>query len=198
MVESPREENAPFLVRSGWPTTQEECFEGRYHWAMIRVLVLFVVFPAVVLRQSIPLRPTFQNYPAKRTYNGIPAVPKLDKDQRMFRTVIRTGAKSTVQFAGHFTVPLFGCGALCSSFYIVDSVSGRVFDGFSVEELPGQWLESQPGRATPRIQFIPSSRLLKIDGCPNEHDCGYYDYVMDDERGLKLVKKWLLPQKFQY
>ena len=48
-----------------------------------------------------------------------------------------------------------------------------------------------------RIQFVPSSRLFKVNGCPNESDCGYYDYVMEDGKGLKLVQKWLLPKEFQ-
>ena len=116
----------------------------------------------------------------------------------MFRTVIRTGAKSVVQFAGHYTVPRFGCGTSCSNFYIVDSISGKVYDGFLITAFPGTWLERQPDVEPDRIQFVPSSRLLKINGCPNERDCGYYDYVMVDGNGLKLVKKWLLPKEFQY
>ena len=63
--------------------------------------------------------------------------------------------------------------------------------------MPNKWLEKQSGDQPLRIQFIASSRLLKINGCPNEQDCGYYDYVMVDGKGLKLVDKWLLPQEFQ-
>jgi hypothetical protein len=95
-------------------------------------------------------------------------------------------------------VPIFGCGAGCSAFYIVDSVTGRVYDGFGIADLPGQWLEKQSGDALDRIQFQPSSRLIKINGCPNEQNCGYYDYVMIDGQGLQLIQKWLLPPEFQY
>ncbi len=102
-----------------------------------------------------------------------------------------------MQFAGHYTLPQFGCGAGCSGFYIVDSINGKVYDGFGIADLPGQWLEKQSGDELLRIQFFPSSRLLKINGCPNEHDCGYYDYVMEDGKGLKLIQKWLLPKEFQ-
>ncbi|HKR28593.1 MAG TPA: hypothetical protein VJS11_14110, partial [Acidobacteriaceae bacterium] len=114
-----------------------------------------------------------------------------------FRTVIRRGAKSEVQFAGHYTVPQFGCGAGCSAFLIVDSITGKVYDGFGISDLPDQWTQKHSDDQAPRIQFVSSSRLLKINGCPNEHDCGYYDYVMVDGKGLKLVQKWLLPRKFQ-
>jgi hypothetical protein len=164
---------------------------------MIRVSLLLLLSSIVVLAQSIPARPSFEDYPAKQIYKGEPAPPKLDQGERMFHTVIRRGAKSEVQFAGHYTVPQFGCGAGCSAFYIVDSITGKVHDGFGIAELPGHWLEKQSGEQPLRIQFIPSSRLLKINGCPNEQDCGYYDYVMVDGKGLELVQKWLLPKEFQ-
>jgi hypothetical protein len=165
---------------------------------MIRILPLVTLSSIVLSAQSVPARPTFESQPASQIYKGPAAEPKLNNDQRVFRAVIRRDAKSAVQFAGHYTVPLFGCGAGCSEFYIVDSVTGRVYDGFGVVELPGSWLEKQVGNPPDRVQFTPSSRLLKINGCPNEKDCGYYDYVMQDGKGLKLIQKWLLPKEFQY
>jgi len=165
---------------------------------MNRVLLLLLLSSTELFGQSIPASTSFENYPAEQIYKGTPALPKLDKDERMFRTVIRNGAKSPVQFAGHYTVPQCGCGTGCSQFYIVDSVTGRVYEGdFTISDLPGKWLEKRSGDPPPRIQFIASSRLLKINGCPNEQDCGYYDYVMVDGKGLKLIRKWLLPQQFQ-
>ena len=130
-------------------------------------------------------------------YKGTPASPKLDHDQQMFAPSSERGAKAEVQFAGHYTVPQFGCGAGCSAFAVVDSITGKVYDGFAIADLPHQWLEKQPGDQPLRIQFVPSSRLLKINGCPNESDCGYDDYVMIDGKGLKLIQKWLLPKEFQ-
>jgi hypothetical protein len=66
-------------------------------------------------------RPRFSDYPVRQIYQGKPIAPILSKDQRWYKTVIRQGAKSKVQFAGHYTVPVFGCGAGCAAFYIVDS-----------------------------------------------------------------------------
>ena len=48
------------------------------------------------------------------------------------------------------------------------------------------------------MEFHPNSRLLKINSCPNGSNCGFYDYVMIDGSGLKLVRKELLPKEFQY
>jgi len=164
---------------------------------MIRLLLVFIVSSFVLSAQSIPTRPSFDSHSVKELFRGAPAPPKLNHDQEMFRSVIRRGAKSKVQFAGHYTVPQFGCGAGCSAFAIVDSITGKVYDGFTISDLPGKWLERQREEQSTRIQFLPSSRLLKINGCPNESDCGYYDYVMEEGRGLKLVQKWLLPKEFQ-
>jgi hypothetical protein len=174
-----------------------DVFSQGYDCVMTRILLLLLLSSTAFYGQSTPTRPSFESYPAKRIYQGTPARPILGKDQRSFRTRIRDGAKSPVEFAGHYTLPRFGCGAGCSAFFIVDSVTGKVYDGFGVADLPGQWIEKQAGDPPLRIQFIASSRLLKINGCPNEHNCGYYDYVMVDGKGLKLVDKWLLPQEFQ-
>ena len=103
-----------------------------------------------------------------------------------------------VQYAGHYTIPRFGCGTFCNGFYVVDSVSGRVYDGFSVTELPPKYSETRNGPDIPRMEFYPNSRLLKINGCPNERNCGFYDYVIVDDVGLKLVYRKLLPKPFQY
>ena len=47
------------------------------------------------------------------------------------------------------------------------------------------------------MEFHPNSRLLKINACPNEQNCGLYDYVMVERKGLKLLRKELLPDEFQ-
>ena len=112
---------------------------------MIRFPLLLLFSSTVMSAQTIPARPSFESYPGKQIYKGTPAPPKLDQEERMFRTVIRKGARSEVQFAGHYTVPEFGCGMGCSAFYIVDSITGKVFDGFTIAELPGQWLDKQSG-----------------------------------------------------
>lgn len=140
-------------------------------------------------------RPDFKDYAVERVYTGAPAAPKINRDWRRFRTVIREGAKSPVEFAGHFTVPRWGCGAGCSAFVVVDSITGTVYGGFVVADLPLTWTEKHEELL--RIEFHPNSRLVKINGCPGEQNCGFYDYVMVEGKGLKLVRKELLPKEFQ-
>jgi hypothetical protein len=142
---------------------------------------------AASLAQQPPARPDFNDFAVKQIYKGTPAKPKLSKDQRTFRTRIREGATSAVQFAGHYTVPAWGCGGGCIYFVVVDSITGRVYDGFSVADLSLSWVEQHPDEL--RIQFHPNSRLFKVNGCIGEVKCGFYDYEMVDGKGLKLVRE---------
>jgi hypothetical protein len=146
-----------------------------------------------------PPRPRFRDYRVKNVYHGEPATAIISKEFRGFRTRIRQGAKSEVEFAGHYTVPRWGCGTECNGFVIVDSISGRVYDGFGVAGLAFDWVKERGGDdVIPRMEFYPDSRLLKINGCPNEEDCGLYDYEMIDGTGLKLLRVELVPIESQH
>jgi hypothetical protein len=166
----------------------------------MKSVVAFGLLPVLLafggLQKAAP-RPKFTNYPVKEIYKGKPAAPILSKSQRRYRTMIREGAKSKVDFAGHYTVPLFGCGAGCSGFYLVDSVTGKVYDGFTVADLPFSYFEKPGNENTMRIEYHACSRLLQVNGCPNETNCGFYDYVMVDGVGLKLLRKKPLAAEFQ-
>lgn len=145
--------------------------------------------------QHIASRPGFKDFSVRHVYTSSPAAPRINKSWRSFRTRIRDGAESPVEFAGHYTVPRWGCGAGCSMFVIVDSITGKVYDGFTVADLPLSWMEKH--EELPRMEFHRDSRLMKFNGCPGERNCGFYDYVMVDGKGLKLVRNELLPKEYQ-
>ena len=142
-------------------------------------------------------RPEFSDYPVKEIYRGQPARPIITKEWRLYRTMIRRGADSDVEFAGHYTIPRWGCGTGCNVFVIVDSISGRVYNGGGLDELPFDWEKGHGGDAIEWMEFHPNSRLLKVNGCMNEANCDFYDYVMVDGKGLKLIRRELLPKEFQ-
>jgi hypothetical protein len=160
------------------------------------ICALVVVGATAWAQQKTGARPEFKDYTVEQVYTGAAAAPKLSKAQRDFRTRIRDGAKSKVQFAGHYTVPVWGCGAGCVSFVIVDSISGMVYDGFVVAMLPPEWEEKHGFQV--QLEFNPRSRLFRVSGCPGETNCGFYDYEMVKGKGLKLVRKELLPKEYQY
>jgi hypothetical protein len=168
----------------------------------MRVVFLLVCLLVPLVRGiSTPAdesRPKFNEYPVKTVYRGRPAPPVITKKWRIMRTRIRQGADSDVEFGGHYTLPRWGCGASCNGFVIVDSISGKIYDGLGLDELPLRWLEGHSGDAVERMEFHPDSRLLKINACLNEANCGLYDYVMIEGTGLKLLRKELLPKEFQY
>jgi hypothetical protein len=144
-----------------------------------------------------PPRPRFRDYPVKNIYLGKPAAPIITKEFRTFRTMIRRGASSNVEFAGHYTIPRWGCGTDCNGFVVVDSKTGKIYDGFGVDGLPFTLVVEHGGDAIERMEFHLNSRLLKINACPNEKDCGLYDYEMIEGKGLKLLRVELLPEEFQ-
>lgn len=168
-------------------------------WVARKSLPLFLAFAASLFAGEARMRPKFKDFPVEQIYRGSPAVPKLvTRSERTFRTMIRLGANANVEFAGHYTVPRWGCGTDCNEFVIVDSLTGTVYDvPFSVDELPGTWEESHSTEDHKRMEFHPDSRLMKLNMCPNEKDCGFYDYVVVDGKGLRLLRKELLPKPYQ-
>jgi len=166
---------------------------------MLTHVCLACVLTLSVYAQVAKMRPSFSDFPVKSLFRGKPVPPKLvTKGDRAFRTRIRFGAKLPVEFAGHYTLPRWGCGAGCNAFVIVDSLTGRVYDvPFSLADLPYSWIEKHANEPHDRMAFRPDSRLMKIDACLNETDCGLYDYVMVDGKGLMLLRKELLSTEFQ-
>ena len=128
----------------------------------------------------------FADYAEERGFIGKPAAPLLaSKRQRTFRSVIRQAVAKGPNFSGHFTVATWGCGAGCASFVIVDAISGKTFDPpFKTVAMP--FVEG--GRPYQGLLYHLNSRLLIVDGCPDEDDekCGTYYYEWKDGQ-LKLL-----------
>jgi hypothetical protein len=99
------------------------------------MLVLMTLASVVILAQvTEPSVWSFERYPAGASFRGTVAKPILATHyERSFRTEIRTQANKGPNFAGHYTVAKWGCGAPCLSFVIVDARTGSVYNpGFPV------------------------------------------------------------------
>ena len=126
----------------------------------------------VIFQASSPSQkngpPRFQNYSAD-VWAGKPAPLNLRSHPlaRMYRTSIREQLhEAGINFAGHYTIAVMGCGTGCSITAIVDARSGRayfprVFEGWTVEIGEYQFGENEDVRT-----FRTDSRLLKIIGRP--------------------------------
>src|SRR5437868_2812690 len=106
---------------------------------------LFVRLAVSVSAQESGRRPPrFEDYPVKAIFKGQPANPVLSTpEQRLYRTRIREGAAKGrgvgkgswkyaedtpgPNFAGHYVVIRWGCGADCLMMAVVDAETGKVY-----------------------------------------------------------------------
>jgi Ankyrin repeats (many copies) len=79
--------------------------------------------------------PAFTDFPARRIHKGAPAKVDLTSNPlaREYRTRLREGARQGPNFAGHYAMVSWGCGTSCQVYALVDSLSGKVYDGFGAE-----------------------------------------------------------------
>lgn len=147
----------------------------------------------VVLFQSsstvAPTLPKFSDFPVAEVYRGAPTAPVLrTRLARLYRTTIREAAKGGPNFAGHYTIALWGCGSDCWGMALVDQINGDVFGG-PAEVVSAPPAPEHPGAPQSRgPMFQIDSRLLVIHGCPGEADCGLYYYEWTGAR-FKLLRK---------
>jgi len=80
--------------------------------------------------------PRFKDYPVADIFRGRPAAPVLaSQNARRFGTQLRNSVKYGPNFAGHYTVAQWGCGAGCVTVAVIDAESGQVwFAPFRIED----------------------------------------------------------------
>jgi hypothetical protein len=146
------------------------------------ILVLIVCFASISAQQK-PL-PRFQDYAVKGIYKGKTASVKLaGSSARMFRTMLRENAKGGVNFAGHYILATWGCGADCHSFAIIDAKTGSVYFSPAISFVGGQMYQDEN-----RLQFRKNSSLLIVAGAKNDKELGKFYYVWKNNR-LRLIRK---------
>ena len=124
----------------------------------------------------------FDKYPVAPSFKGKPAPPVLsDPATRGYRTRIREGVAKGIGFAGHFEVAVWGCGAGCLSFAIVDAVTGKV--SFFPATI------SQEREAGERLTYKPDSRAVHVIGSLNEEDSADRWYVWNGDKFILISKK---------
>ncbi|APV50414.1 hypothetical protein BWI17_12340 [Betaproteobacteria bacterium GR16-43] len=136
--------------------------------------------------------PTFDQYPATPVTIETPVAVRLDSHPMAstFRTVLEEGAKKGPNFAGHYTVVTWGCGARCLQLAIIDARTGAVF--FPPQTQPNAFDmvtdDSKP------YEFRVDSRLLILTGSPKERDTPGVYYYRWTGSGLKqfhyVAKTW--------
>lgn len=116
-------------------------------------------------------------YPVTDIFHGTPAPAQPTSEAALrFRTVIESQAKKGPNFAGHYTVETWGCGAACASFAMVDAKDGKVWEppfptvGFQ----DAQGFFQHTG-----LYYQVNSSLFVLQGCPDGKDCAEHSYQWD-------------------
>ncbi|MFM0028849.1 hypothetical protein PQR70_21605 [Paraburkholderia madseniana] len=125
--------------------------------------------------------PRFEDFAVSDTFAGKAAKVRLvSADDKEYATRIREASRQKPNFAGHYVLASWGCGASCVSTVAIDAKTGRV-----------TWLPftvccwdvdvQEP------IEFRRDSSLLVVHGSRNEAGSGTYYYALDKDE-FKLVK----------
>src|SRR5258708_29779447 len=146
--------------------------------AMIR-LALILNFPLGVLYAQAPI-PQFKDYPSKSVYKGRNAPLVLRLEDRTYRTRLRAAASLKPNFAGHYILTAWGCGAECLMGAVIDAKSGSVY-----------WLPHTiccwGTEVDDPIEHRLDSRLIIFSGQRNEAgDDGIHFYEFDNGKFVKL------------
>jgi hypothetical protein len=137
-------------------------------------------------RKSRPA-PRFEDYPVREVYKGPVARVRLEsKKARMFRTRLREDSHVGPNFAGRYTVVVWGCGTGCAQMGVVDARTGRVyFPPVEYMDIP----DTEDAEARSRV-FRLDSRLLVVT--KNHYDAqGTYTayYFLFDGGRFRLLRK---------
>ena len=139
--------------------------------------------------------PRFDQFRVTETFDGAPTRPRLQTaNQNMYRTEIRSGALGIPNFAGHFTVILWGCGSACLGGAIADARTGDVVDLPFRNVGAGAGYQFADGTVALQenwqmISFKPDSSLLIVRGCLNDdaQKCAIYFYQWHAHR-VRLLR----------
>ncbi|MDP4197158.1 MAG: hypothetical protein Q8940_19070, partial [Bacteroidota bacterium] len=152
----------------------------------IRFHLIILFMSTMLIAQTNTSLPKFEDYHIKNIYSGKTHTVAFHNNPqaRMFRTVLRNGAIKGANFAGHYTVVIWGCGTSCQSFAIIDQIDGKVYFAKELSLVSyADYLEDDYG-----LKFRPDSRLLIVNGRPDEdRNKGRYYYEWKDNK-LKLIK----------
>lgn len=115
-------------------------------------------------------QPRFGDWPVPRERPRTPVPPVLSgAEARRFRSVLREGAAAGPNFAGHFTVVAWGCGASCTSAAIVDARTGRVAFPRLLRAISAVHVDGSDDGLN-SLKFRLDSRLLVVLGAPDEDE----------------------------
>lgn len=151
--------------------------------------VLSVIFASLILlslqASAQRKQPLPEDYPVSKSdvYKGKPVRPLLgSKRARMYRTVLRQGAREGPNFAGRYTLVTWGAGLGVFSMAVIDAKTGKVF--FPPFTSVGNTAFGMPFLDKgDNPSWKKDSRLFAFIGRPEAPDKGMGMYVYSFDRG---------------
>jgi hypothetical protein len=141
---------------------------------------LAALFTVQLCAAKSPSEPQFENYPTKPDVIAKNAEVRIaGRMERAYVTRLRFAAKQKPNFAGHYILTAWGCGAACLVPVAIDAKTGVVvWLNFSVCCWPLQVKEP--------LEFKLNSSLLIVRGSRNEEGQGTYYYLLKDQEFVLL------------
>jgi hypothetical protein len=133
------------------------------------------VFGAVSSWARAESVPKFEDCPVavETKHTAAPRMLFMDAKARHYGSIIREAAKGPINFAGHYVLATWGCGAGCVMAAAIDTNSGRVT---SLPLTVSDW----PLDITEPLTYRADSCLLIAHGSRNESaEHGTYYYAFD-------------------
>lgn len=95
---------------------------------MLFILAVMIAFARETSAQGQSF-PRFESYSISQRYTGRVARVNLRShpDAKLFRTRLREAAKNKPNFAGHYILATWGCGASCNTVALIDAKTGNVY-----------------------------------------------------------------------
>jgi hypothetical protein len=145
-------------------------------------LILLTSFASGQIVESPQSQIGFNDFLVELKFHGKPAAPLHNTPfSRGFKTRIQSAAAHGPNFADHYTIAAWGCGAGCVAFSIVDAMDGRVYDfPFSVS-----WNDESDSGVLGRR----NSRALHVVGSLNEGDNSADRWYLWTGKELKLISE---------
>ena len=129
--------------------------------------------------------PAFRDYRVTEIYRGkhAPVDFSSHPDAKTWRTKLIEAAQKGSNFAGHYTIAIWGCGSSCSAFGIIDAFNGKVYFPTTLSHVSwAGWREKEYG-----LKFRLDSNLLIVYGSPNEEDRKGIFYYIWKNNDLELI-----------
>lgn len=146
---------------------------------MTPFLLLLLAFAGPAQAQNNAPLPKFEDYRVPE-YHGKTAPPLIrTADERQFRTRLRYAGREKANFAGHYVLTTWGCGAACVTGALIDAKTGKVY-----------WLPFTiccwPLEVENPLSYRLDSSLIVFTGSRGEQGGGVYYYKFDGRQFVPL------------